>query len=310
MIFRPYLPHEIPSKTDNDPRLGHLVSFDPSNSQNAEVVIIGFPGDEGVARNRGRIGSSKGPRPIREALYKLTPDPRNYESFCRILKHTVDLGDLSLLGETEQDTQILAGAVAHYLEKNCIVIILGGGHEASFGHFLGYTRANRSVSIINFDAHPDVRELRDKKGHSGSPFRQALKDPSKKCLSYTVAGLLPQHVAKSHLDFLKENKANFYFRDEVNEELLSEIFAPGEDSAMVSFDLDGLDSCHSPAVSAPAAVGLSIDIWLKAARSAGQCQKVRSMDIVELNPKYDTDSRGARVAALTVWEFLRGLAER
>jgi arginase family enzyme len=34
------------------------------------------------------------------------------------------------------------------------------------------------------------------------------------------------------------------------------------------------------------------------------------MDIVELNPRVDLDGRTARLAALTVWSFLKGLSER
>lgn len=34
------------------------------------------------------------------------------------------------------------------------------------------------------------------------------------------------------------------------------------------------------------------------------------MDVVELNPRFDADGRTARLAALTVWWFLKGLAER
>jgi len=34
------------------------------------------------------------------------------------------------------------------------------------------------------------------------------------------------------------------------------------------------------------------------------------MDIVELNPRFDQDDHTARLAALTVLQFLRGLTER
>jgi arginase family enzyme len=34
------------------------------------------------------------------------------------------------------------------------------------------------------------------------------------------------------------------------------------------------------------------------------------MDLVEMNPKQDRDGQTARLAALTVWMFLKGLATR
>ncbi len=42
----------------------------------------------------------------------------------------------------------------------------------------------------------------------------------------------------------------------------------------------------------------------------GRSPRVASMDVVELNPAFDLDGRTARLAALTVWHFLKGLAER
>jgi arginase family enzyme len=36
----------------------------------AEVVLLGLPQDEGVARNKGRLGAAGAPDAIRQALYK------------------------------------------------------------------------------------------------------------------------------------------------------------------------------------------------------------------------------------------------
>lgn len=79
---------------------------------------------------------------------------------------------------------------------------------------------------------------------------------------------------------------------------------------MVSFDLDAVDQAYAPGVSAPATGGLDVDVWLHAAFEAGCNPEVASMDVVELNPRFDPDGRTARLAALTVWTFLRGLSER
>jgi formiminoglutamase len=79
---------------------------------------------------------------------------------------------------------------------------------------------------------------------------------------------------------------------------------------MVTFDLDALDQTHAPGVSAPAAAGLSQDLWLHAAYRAGRSPKVTSVDLVEFNPNVDVDDRTARLAALTVMEVLRGLTDR
>ncbi|MFB6098976.1 MAG: arginase family protein, partial [Salinibacter sp.] len=81
-------------------------------------------------------------------------------------------------------------------------------------------------------------------------------------------------------------------------------------TTMVTFDLDAVDQAQAPGVSAPAVGGLDRELWLYAAYHAGRCPQVTSVDIVELNPRVDVDSRTARLAALTVMQILRGLSDR
>jgi formiminoglutamase len=185
--------------------------------------------------------------------------------------------------------------------------VLGGGHETSYGHFLGYT--GQGVEIINWDAHADVRELKDGKAHSGSPFRQAIEDPSGGCRRYTVAGLQPHLVAEAHLEFVKQH-GTAVWREEVVPETIEALYRGGSSPMLASFDLDAVDQAEAPGVSAPNVAGLSSELWLWAAYHAGRCGAVTSADVVELNPQVDRDGQTARLAALTVWQILRGRAER
>ncbi len=90
------------------------------------------------------------------------------------------------------------------------------------------------------------------------------------------------------------------------EGLYRDLVAP----ALVTFDLDAVDQAFAPGVSAPATGGMSAGLWLYAAYAAGRTPAVRSCDIVELNPRYDRDGQTAKLAAYTVWQVMRGLAER
>jgi formiminoglutamase len=272
--------------------------------------MVGFPVDEGVRRNGGRVGAAEGPAAIRRHLYRLSPDPRRHDAFVELLEHTIDLGDVTPTGNLETDQQALGEVVGGLIAPECIPIILAGGHETTYGHFLGYVKANRAVSVINWDAHPDVRPLLDGLGHSGSPFRQVLDHGPGACPGYTVLGLNPHAVARSHLDWLSAHRGNHVLRHEVNRERIATTYANLSEDVLVTFDLDAVDASSAPGVSAPATPGLSSELWLEAAYRAGACEHVRSMDVVELNPRFDVDDRTARLAAVTVWHFLSGLAER
>lgn len=300
----------LPDTTSDDPRIGQLLSRRVDDLAKARAVIIGFPTDEGVRRNGGRPGAALAPDFIRNALYRMTPDPRRHHGFVELLERTVDLGDLVLAGSLEEDQEQLGEVLAPLLRQGTVPIVLGGGHETAFGHFLGYVYAGRSVSILNWDAHPDVRPLREGRGHSGSPFRQAILHLSGTCQGYTVAGLLPHGTAQAHLDFLNEHAAEHVWHDAVTPERVDDLYARMTGTHMVSFDLDAVDQSQAPGVSAPAVGGLAVGLWLQAAFEAGRCGAVASIDVSELNPTVDLDQQTARLAALTVWHFLRGLAMR
>jgi len=302
---------EIPTTAPGDARIGHLLGGKLTTSSRPRVVIIGFPSDEGVHRNGGRVGAAGAPNEIRRWLYRLTPDAQNHEGFVELIERTLDLGDLKCSDDVEQDQASLGLAVEQYLKEGVFPIILGGGQETSYGHFLGYVGAKKPVEILNWDAHTDVRKLMDDgRGHSGSPFRQALLHDSGLCKRYTVAGLQPQSVAASHLSFLDDHRGRYVWRSSITAQLIPSLYAESEHGVLATFDMDAVDAAWAPGVSAPAVGGLSSDLWLAAAYQAGRSNRVSSFDLCELNPVYDVDGRTARLAAVTVWQLLRGLAER
>ena len=263
-------------------------------------MIIGFPTDEGVRRNGGRVGAAGGPAAIREALFRLTPDPRptNQKAFADMIRRVVDLGDLETSGNLDSDQQRLGNALAPWLKRGVIPIVLGGGHETTFGHFLGYVGAESSVNILNFDGHPDVRPVLKSGGHSGSPFRQALTHDSGLCASYAVAGLQPHATAPAHRRYLDELSVRYIWRDKLDFESVQNLIVELPSPGLVSMDTDALDQSIAPGVSAPNANGLPMVYWLRICRLAGRNPAVRSIDFVEFNPRFDADGRTARVGAL------------
>jgi formiminoglutamase len=291
-----------------DPRVGHLLGTGLRKDDVPQVVLLGFPSDEGVRRNGGRVGAAQGPDALRAAFYRLTPDPR-LDRFEDLLRRTRDLGNLAVIGDVESDQRNLGEALVPHLERGTFAIVLGGGHETSYGHFLGYALAGKPVEILNWDAHADVRELVQGGAHSGSPFRQVIEDPSRLCRRYSVAGLQPHAVARAHVDLVRQ-QGRAVWRQEVTEEAIRQLYLDAETPMLVSFDLDAVNQAEAPGVSAPNPGGLSSELWLAAAYGAGRSPAVASVDVVEPNPLVDLYGQTARLAALTVWWLLRGLAER
>ncbi len=170
--------------------------------------------------------------------------------------------------------------------------------------------AERAVSILNWDSDVDVRELKDGQAHSGSPFRQAILHESGLCRRYAVAGVLPYSAAADHIEFVHERGGQHVWGFELDRERIEALYGELEVPALATFDLDAVDQAFAPGVSAPATGGMSAELWLYAAYAAGRTGAIRSCDVVEMNPRLDRDGQTAKLAAYTVWQVMRGLAER
>lgn len=296
-----------PDTHEEDPRIGHFLQ---EEAMPLSAVLLGFPVDEGVVRNGGRPGAAEAPPRLREWLYGMTPDPRRHHEMIKLVRHTRDLGNL--IGDVSLSARqaALGTTLAPHLRNDTVPLVLGGGHETAYGHFLGYVEAERDVTILNWDAHPDVRPVDHGTPHSGSSFRQALQHPSGCCRNYAVAGLQPHSTAAAHLRFIESHDGDYTWGDDLSRRAIEKQYESLSGPAMVTFDLDTVDQAQAPGVSAPAAGGLDQTLWFHAAYQAGRCPHVTSVDLVELNPTVDVDDRTARLAARTVLEIFRGLTDR
>ncbi|MEM8488174.1 MAG: formimidoylglutamase [Bacteroidota bacterium] len=296
-----------PATAPDDLRLGHWLV---EQKKRPRVAFVGFPSDAGVKLNGGRPGAADAPGAIRKMLYKLTPDSRNYAAFCALLKRTTDLGNVQVSGDVDLDQQHLGEVLAPLLQQETIPIVLGGGHETAFGHFLGYAKSAQPVHITNIDAHADVRPLKNGKAHSGSPFFQALEFGANVCHGYTVLGLSPLSVAQAHIQYLMEKGCVFHWRNEIDHAFLHTYFTDLKQPTMLTLDMDVVHQAEAPGVSAPAADGIPLKLVYEAAYLAGKSPFVKSLDLVEVNPLVDKDLQTVRAAAVTLWYFLCGLTER
>lgn len=298
-----------------DPRLGRWLATSRAPGVDTRVVLVGLPSDEGVRRNGGRVGAAAGPDAIRAALHRMTPDARNAAAFTALLGATVDAGDVAGTGDVEADQARLAETLAPWIARGVVPIVLGGGHETTYGHVLGHVGAGtRGLHVVNWDAHADVRPLVPGDdgapvGHSGSPFRQAIEHPSGVVASYTLAGAMPWRVAAAHAAFVDAH-GRIVWLDALDADTVDRIAGETPAPALASFDLDLVDAAAMPGVSAPGVGGLDVRLWLRAARACGANPSFRSFDLVELNPAFDPDGRSATLAALTVWQILAGIASR
>lgn len=277
------------------------------------VILLGFSSDEGVLRNQGRVGSKAGPEKLREKLAKL---PIHFADKPFTL---VDAGNIVCEGDLEASQAALGLLIEKILALNLNImpIILGGGHETAFGHYLGLDPFKiEKLGIINFDAHLDMRPLgpAPQVSTSGTPFLQIaqLRRKNKLPFNYTCIGLQKTGNTKDLFDTMsawnvKSLMAQAYCADPDSVSKLVTHNIKKSESIYVSICLDVFAEAVAPGVSAPSPHGLLPWQVILPLQQLAQSGKVISLDIVELAPNLDDHEKTARLGATLIAEFIYNL---
>ncbi|SGZ08514.1 formimidoylglutamase [Moritella viscosa] len=305
----------------------------------AGVVLLGFACDEGVKRNKGRVGAVQAPDLIRKALANtawhhdnaaFTDRDRDTGTSTSTL---VDAGNI-YCNDTDlaASQKELANHVETALNQQNKVMILGGGHEIAWGTFQGLAqhfqtaKVNKpKIGIINFDAHFDLRTYSaDEQAFptsSGTPFNQIAKHCQQLGWAFNYACLGVSRASNTQALFTLADQLGVHYREDHQlasyqlaeriEELIA--FIDNVDYLYLTIDIDVFSASTAPGVSAPAARGVnyeSVEALLQpifnAKNTAGQA-KLRVADLAEYNPNFDIDNQTARLAARLTWEITRAM---
>lgn len=289
--------------------IGRLTSARP-------VVLLGFACDEGVKRNAGRVGAADGPDAIRRALSNL---PVHYPDVS-----IYDAGDIHCFnGELETAQQQLALAVVKILDNGAFPILLGGGHEITYGHYCGInaffkSRNEQHVGVINFDAHFDNREITSGGPTSGTGFWQIAQDCKRDGASFRYLALGIQKTSNTLRLFETAHDTNTQYAlakefDGCHHHRLDDLverFLKIPERLYATIDMDVFAAPYAPGVSAPAYNGIRPDaVFFGCLERLFATGKLVSLDIAELNPALDISDRTAKLAATIIFHAVSYLSE-
>jgi formiminoglutamase len=281
-----------------DPRLGETATTSAADFEDATIVLLGCPQDEGVRRNGGRPGAAKAPDAIRAALYRLVSPPG-----VRLF----DAGNTAIQSTLEDTHRVHQHVVREILSSGKPVISLGGGNDVSYPDCAAVAQVDPGFAAFNIDAHLDVRN--NPVRNSGTPYRMLLEerllDPDR---LYEI-GHQPFSVAQTHLDYLAAKGAHVMslleLRKKGSNACLTDILHHCDSAALFwGIDMDVVRAADAPGVSAPNPTGLSAEDLCAVAELAGADHRSRIFEITEVNPDFDLDNRTARLAAAAVFHFL------
>lgn len=260
--------------------------------------LIGLPTDINSSFARGAAAA---PAAIRTALFS----DRGNAAAENGLEIGVDFiiddrGDLAL-DETPDDDARIRAAVRESLDRGAVPLLLGGDHAVSFPIVEAIAAHHGAVTIVHFDAHPDLYD-----DFEGNPRSHA--SPFARIMERGLASRLIQVGIRTLNRHCREQVQRFGVELIEMRDFATARLPKIESPCYISFDLDALDPAVAPGVSHPEPGGLSLrDVLLVLDAISGP---IIGADIVELNPRFDRHELTAITAAKLVREIAARGCER
>lgn len=291
--------HDLKGRIDNPDvkERVHQVLEDYGKKETAHPapVFLGFSSDEGVMRNKGRAGAAEGPFKVREKLAGLPYTDEIY-----------DYGTVMGTEDLESSQEALGSATAEILKNKDFPLIIGGGHETLYGHYLGVREAHpdAKIAVLNFDAHFDLR-IEDR-ATSGTMFYQILtKDTN---VDYFVLGIQESGNTGTLFDTADALNVNYAKINEMRSspKVTEYMFKALEnyDYVFATLCMDSVAEAYAPGVSMSLPNGFtSVEIHDLIEKLAGVGNLI-SFDISETAPALDVGDRTSALAAGIIHRFL------
>ncbi len=294
------------------------------SAQSKQFVLAGYPDDEGIRINGGRLGAAQAPDAIRRWLYRMTPqllashalasqtlalDASHLNGFM--------LWDLGNLKSTELTLEARHGRVSEYaraaLDSGATWLGLGGGHDYGFADaaaFIEWTRSQSSHQggghrplILNFDAHLDVRPT-DRGLSSGTPFFRMLETYPD--VDFAEIGIQGQCNSAAHLQWAKSRGARVLSQEEIEasgESFVTTVLQLLDDWVLrprpvfISVDIDGFSSMAAPGCSQSWPTGFMVADFFPLLEVLKQRLQIKILSIYEVSPPLDINDQTAKLAA-------------
>lgn len=231
------------------------------------------------------------------------------------------------LNEINQYNEKLYYEIKNTLENNYLPITLGGDHSIAIASALASIQKHNNLGIIWFDAHGDFNtfETTTSGNIHGLPFA-AITGYEKKLLTEFHNGNYFNFknavlVGASDIDEpyelqnLRDAGVTIFTAEDIKkfgaESIYTkafEIASNGTNGIHISYDIDVIDPSIAPGISIPTNNGISLeDAFTFKDYMIKNKEKIKSIDLVELNPLNDINKKTEKIATFILNELIEKL---
>lgn len=302
------------SMTDDPhwPRASAWLAGAHDSDARGRLAILGAPLRLGSI-TPGR--SDLAPQAIRKALARFSTYDIEHDIELQQLA-VADAGDLALADARPQEAFApLADAVRAAIQTSNALVLLGGDNSITRPGCHGASLSLNDCGLLTLDAHLDLRDT-DKGLSNGNPVRALLEDglPGTNIIQIGIQSFAN---SRAYAEVAHDAGITIITVDEVRARGLDAVIKDAleqlaERARNIYFDLDVDVLDRSFALATPGARpgGLLPFEIRRAAWLCGQHEKVRVMDLVEIDPTQDIADATVMAAAACLLSFASGLLHR
>jgi len=253
------------------------ISSPYSDWEKARVVVLPIPYDSTTG---WRSGARDAPRAIIDAsryleLYDLELDQEIYQVGIHTLPEIQPE-----MTSPEHMTERVYTVAREVLDKNKMLLMLGGEHSLTLGMVKAYRERYEALSVLQLDAHADLRD-----SYLGTKFSHATV-MRRVCELCPIVPVGIRSLSREEHQFINETGIKpFYAKGLIStEDSIQRIIDSLSGEVYITIDLDVLDSSIMSAVGTPEPGGIGWYELLGLLREVAQSKRVVGFDLVELCP--------------------------
>jgi agmatinase len=254
------------------------LSEDESGFAKSRFVIVPVPFENTTTY---RKGTANGPAAIIDASQEVElydEELQGQPYLAGIFTHDkIAVGNLSSKNMIDSVANVSAGLI----DESKIACIIGGEHTVSVGSVKTYSEKFSDLSVLQLDAHADLRELYQDNEYSHACVMRRIRDFTKKTVAVGV-----RNISVSEQELIEAENIPVIHAREMQEssDWIEKVLENLSENVYLTIDCDYFDPAIMPAVGTPEPGGGQWYQTLDFLKTIIERKNVVGFDVVELAP--------------------------
>lgn len=245
-------------------------------SKTAQIVLLPVPYD---GTSTWIKGADQGPAAILDVSYNL--EFYDIETDSEVFRKGIFTdAPIEGLDAPEEVAVVVHKTVGNWLSQGKFPVVLGGEHSVSIGAFRAAAEAFDNLTILQLDAHSDLRPT-----YEGSACNHAcVMARAKELCPIVQVGIRSMDIAEKPL----MDKERVFFAHQIidrpRSEWIEQVVGMLTENVYLTIDLDAFDPAFVPATGTPEPGGLSWYDAIDLVKAICARKNLIGFDVVELCP--------------------------